>query len=109
MTNGRGPKGARPAKAIKAVNASIPSPETDLQREAKDNQLYTTKEAADFLKLNVQTLANWRAGQGSGGIPFIKTGKSVKYRHADLVAFIEARTYTYTTEAQTDAALRKRR
>jgi len=74
----------------------------DIRREATANQLYTTKEAAQFLRVNVQTLANWRAGQGTVDIPFIKIGKSVRYRHRDLVQFIESRSFTYTAEAEND-------
>ncbi|OYX46052.1 MAG: hypothetical protein B7Y90_17205 [Alphaproteobacteria bacterium 32-64-14] len=73
-----------------------------MRREAKENQLYTTKEAAQLLKVDVQTLANWRAGQGTVDIPFIKIGKSVRYRHRDLLQFIASRSYAYTTEAEDD-------
>lgn len=74
----------------------------DVRREAKDNQLYTTKEAAALLKLHVGTLANWRSGGGSVELPFVKVGRSVKYRHSDLMKFVNSHSYETTTAAAHD-------
>jgi hypothetical protein len=45
-----------------------------------------TKEAAAYLKVTVQTLATWR--WRNIGPRWTKTGRSVKYRPADLDAFL---------------------
>lgn len=53
--------------------------------------LFSTQEAARYLSVTVGTLANWRNGQGSVKIPFVKVGSSVKYRRADLNEYILSR------------------
>jgi excisionase family DNA binding protein len=66
--------------------------------EMRQNTLYTAGEAARLLKVSEQTLANWRH-TGSVEIPFVRVGRSVKYRHADLMNFIASNTFKNTTEA----------
>jgi predicted DNA-binding transcriptional regulator AlpA len=52
-------------------------------------QLLTEEDAGNFLKLAPATLRNMRT-QGRGP-SFIKVGGLVRYRHADLVDWIESR------------------
>jgi len=48
----------------------------------------TEREAAEYLGLSVYTLQQWRfRGQKPD---YLKLGKAVRYREADLVAFIES-------------------
>lgn len=49
--------------------------------------LLTRKEAADYLGVKAQTLACW-ACVGRYRLPFVKVGRLVKYRQADLDRFI---------------------
>ncbi|ACH40489.1 MAG: hypothetical protein ACD_55C00119G0007 [uncultured bacterium] len=63
--------------------------------------LLTTAEAAAYLKQKPSTLEQHR-WQGVG-CPFVKIGRSVRYRQADLDAFLEARVFSSTTEAQSAA------
>jgi len=59
--------------------------------------MLTTKEAADLLRIKETTLEQWR---WSGRSPvFVKLGRCVRYRKADLEAFIEARVFESTTAA----------
>jgi excisionase family DNA binding protein len=51
--------------------------------------LLTRKDAARYLGFAPQTLAQW-ACSGKYDLPFIKVGRSVKYRTSDLDTFIEA-------------------
>jgi len=52
-------------------------------------RLYTTKEAARFLRISHRTLEDWRlTGEGPY---FIKLGRRVLYRESDLLAFIADR------------------
>jgi predicted site-specific integrase-resolvase len=60
-----------------------------------------TAEAADFLQVKPTTLEQWR-WQGTGP-KFIKMNRAVRYRREDLEAFIEARVFGSTTEAQAAA------
>lgn len=57
-----------------------------------------TEEAATFLQVKPATLEQWR--WNGKGPRFIKMGRSVRYRKADLDAFIGERIYGSTTEAQ---------
>lgn len=59
---------------------------------------WKTKQAADYLQVKGTTLEQWR--WNGKGPRFIKMGRSVRYRKTDLDAFIEARLYGSTTEAQ---------
>lgn len=55
-------------------------------------------QAAEILGIKKQTLAVWRT-TGRYDLPFIKVGRSVRYRVSDLEAFLEARTVRSTGEA----------
>jgi excisionase family DNA binding protein len=58
--------------------------------------LFNTKQAAEYLGLKPVTLEAWRV---RGGSPvFLKLGKSVKYRQADLEKFIESRLRKNTSD-----------
>jgi excisionase family DNA binding protein len=61
----------------------------------------TTTEAAAYLSIQPTTLEQWR---WNGKSPrFVKIGRSVRYRVADLDAFLAERVFTSTTEAQAAA------
>lgn len=60
----------------------IPSNISDLSDE---------KAAADFLGVATGTLSVWRS-TGRYNLPFIKVGRKVRYRRADLLAWLERRT-----------------
>ncbi|MFZ5564615.1 MAG: helix-turn-helix transcriptional regulator [Thermodesulfobacteriota bacterium] len=53
-----------------------------------DKKLLTTVEAAEFLRIKPNTVEVWRT-QGRGP-RFVKLGGAVRYRTADLEAFIAA-------------------
>ena len=48
---------------------------------ATDDRLLTEKEAAEYLRIKVRQLYNWR---GSGLIPFIRIGKALRYRKSAI-------------------------
>lgn len=54
-------------------------------------ELLNEAEAADFLDVSAGTLSVWRS-TGRYNLPFIKVGRRVKYRRADLLAWLENRT-----------------
>jgi hypothetical protein len=59
--------------------------------------LLTPIEAAAILKVKPNTLAKWRVtGEGP---PFIRVGRSVRYRARDIACFIDRRTRHSTSEA----------
>lgn len=57
------------------------------------------KSAAAALGVQANTLAVWRSS-GRYRLPFIKVGRSVKYRLSDLAEFIANRTACNTGEAK---------
>ena len=66
------------SELIRALNA-VNEPES----------LVDTATAASRLDLTRQTLANWRA-TGRHGLPYIRVGRRVRYRVADLTAFVNS-------------------
>jgi predicted DNA-binding transcriptional regulator AlpA len=62
------------------------------------DRLIDEREAARFLCYSVRALQNWRVR--GGGPRFVKvSGRSVRYRRRDLIAWIEERTRNNTSEA----------
>ena len=61
-----------------------------LQRNNQSN-LLTNEEAAEYLGVASNSLAVWRTTKRYA-IPYVKVGRLVKYRIADLDAFLESRT-----------------
>jgi len=54
-------------------------------------ELLTRAEAAEFLGLRPQTLAAWASARRYD-LPFVKVGRSVRYRRRDLIAWLDRRT-----------------
>jgi predicted DNA-binding transcriptional regulator AlpA len=61
--------------------------------------LLTPHEAAAYLRQAVKTLANWRV-LGSGP-RFVKYGRSVRYRQADIDAWLAEKSRTSTSDQGT--------
>jgi predicted DNA-binding transcriptional regulator AlpA len=61
-------------------------------------ELLDEKEAARFLDNSPGTLSVWRS-TGRYNLPFIKIGRNVRYRRADLIAWLEKRTRETGTTA----------
>lgn len=53
-------------------------------------ELLTTKQASEYLQISVGTLAVWRTNN-TYNIPYIKCGGRVRYRRADLDAWLASR------------------
>ena len=51
-----------------------------------ENRLMTDREAADFLRITRRQLFDWRR---NGLIPYIKIGKAVRYRKAEILSALE--------------------
>ena len=64
---------------------------------ADDDQLLTEIEAAQLRCQSIRTLQAERLR--GDGCPYVKIGRSVRYRRADLLNFIAARVRTSTTDA----------
>jgi len=62
----------------------------------------TTKQTAEQLGLSEKSLANARCTGTGINLPFIKMGTSgsVRYRQADIDAYMEANTYNHTGEVK---------
>lgn len=59
------------------------------------SDLLTRKQAAEYLGITPRTLAVWACVKRYP-LPYVKVGRLVKYRRADLDAFIAHRTITQT-------------
>lgn len=66
------------------------------QNASNDRPFLTTVEAADYLGLQRTTLEAWRCR--GGGPAFVKLGRAVRYRRADLDAWIDSRVRANTSE-----------
>ncbi|MEA1950376.1 MAG: helix-turn-helix domain-containing protein [Planctomycetota bacterium] len=53
--------------------------------------LMTREQAAEYLGIQMQTLAVW-ALTGRYGLPMVKVGRAVLYRRSDLDKWLESRT-----------------
>jgi excisionase family DNA binding protein len=54
------------------------------------NQLLTPQQASEVLQVSPETLNVWRATRRYK-LPYVKVGRSVRYRLSDLEAFIQER------------------
>ncbi|MHB1036055.1 MAG: helix-turn-helix transcriptional regulator [Pirellulales bacterium] len=63
------------------------------------SRLLTRAEAAEFLGIRPQTLACWHT-LGRYKLPLVRVGRSVRYRLADLEAWLANRTITHPGELQ---------
>lgn len=60
--------------------------------------LLSREKAAEYLGLQPQTLAVW-ASTGRYDLPYIRVGRSARYRQSDLDAWLESRSRTHTGQA----------
>jgi hypothetical protein len=70
--------------------------ETLLRQQAETDRNLTEIEAAGFLGIKPQTLSVWRSTKRYA-LPYLKIGRCVRYRLADLIAFQESRLVTPAT------------
>ena len=61
-----------------------------------ENDLLTEAEAARLRRQSIRTLQAERVR--GGGCPFVKLGRSVRYRRADVLRFIEANVKASTSQ-----------
>jgi len=71
---------------------------TSTQALPGDDQLFTTKEAARYLRVSHRTVEDWRFK--GGGPRFAYAGGRIVYRLSDLDGFLAARTFGNTGEAK---------
>lgn len=77
------------------------TPATEATRAAP-SPLLTERDVAELLRVSVRTLQDYRCS-GRGPI-FIKIGRRIVYRQADVDAFIEARAFASTSAYEGVAA-----
>lgn len=57
--------------------------------------LLTQEEAAVLVGVKPSTLQIWRV-TGRYGLPYVKSGRLVRYRESDVLAFLDRRTQLHT-------------
>ena len=77
---------SKAAPGHQAADASSPT----------SDRLLTETQAADFLSVTIRALQAWR--QRGGGPRFAKIGRLVRYRMADLTAWLDANTRSHTSD-----------
>jgi len=71
--------------------------QVNVENSASREQLLNETQAADILCYSVRALQNWR--HRGGGPRFVKvSARSVRYRHSDLIQWIESRTVSNTSQ-----------
>jgi Helix-turn-helix domain len=68
-----------------------------MSAHSADNELLTEAEAAKLRRQSVRTLQAERVR--GGGCPYVKLGRSVRYRRADVLYFIESNIKASTSQA----------
>ncbi|MEO9970093.1 MAG: helix-turn-helix domain-containing protein [Hyphomonadaceae bacterium] len=63
--------------------------------------MLTTDETAALLCIQPNTLAKWRSGKGGLGPKFVSVGRAIRYRRADIRAYLEENTVSNNAEART--------
>lgn len=61
--------------------------------------LLTQEQAAAVLGVKPATLQIWRV-TGRYALPYVKSGRLVRYREADVLAFLERRTRLHTGQTE---------
>jgi predicted DNA-binding transcriptional regulator AlpA len=69
------------------------------ENSAQPHELLLANEAAALLRTTPAVLATWRS-TGRHAIPFVKVGRSVRYRRADLLEWLDAQARTATGNPQ---------
>jgi predicted DNA-binding transcriptional regulator AlpA len=66
------------------------------EASARPAEFLDERQVADLLCQSVRTIQKWRVtGAGPG---FYKLGRSVRYRHAEVIAWAEARRKAHTSQ-----------
>lgn len=58
-------------------------------------RLLTPTEVSEILGVKISTLAVWRSN-GRYSLKYVRTGRLIKYKLADVVEFVESRTQLHT-------------
>lgn len=56
-----------------------------------DEPLLNTNELAKWLGISERAIERWREGKVSGGPPYVRVGKVVRYRRADVEKWLQER------------------
>jgi len=59
--------------------------------EYQSNDLLNSKQVSNLLGVSIQTLAIWRCNKRYR-LKYIKVGRYVRYRYADVMEFVDSRT-----------------
>jgi excisionase family DNA binding protein len=81
---------------------------TNLRRGTAMTELLDSREAARQLNVTEGTLAVWRATKRYP-LRYVKIGRKIRYRPADLEAFLEARTHSGVSDSEVRTKCRRSR
>ena len=81
------------------------TPRNNVRIKPMSQNLLSPNDAAKYLDLSIVTLAKWRCYQIPNTPPWIKMGRSVKYRVEDLDAWIEENRHESASTSQPTAGV----
>ena len=85
----------RMQQATQATPPMPQAPASPLNRKPTNPAYLSVKEAARYVNMSASVLDHWR--MSGNGPPYIKMGRSVRYRTSDLDVFIAERMFKHTT------------
>lgn len=66
-------------------------------RDLPQTDSLTTDQAAHMLNVSAAVMSSWRYKQAPDAPPYVKVGRNVRYRRADLEAWMASRTVGATS------------
>lgn len=63
------------------------------------SQLLTPVEVCDLLKVRPRTLEDWRLGRSGPALPFVRLGRTVRYRRDDVQRLIDGSVHGLAVQA----------
>jgi excisionase family DNA binding protein len=64
--------------------------QTAIARVFQPSDLLTDSEVAQYLRIEPHTLRVWRSARKHSQLRFVRVGRLVRYRFADVTAFLES-------------------
>jgi predicted DNA-binding transcriptional regulator AlpA len=87
------PAGARSNSPLPAIEGDMTAQTQITETVATVPVLWTPRQAAEYTGKSESWFENDRWRGGKDMIPYVKLGRAVRYRAADIVAYVEANTH----------------
>lgn len=95
LPGGRGRRTPEPTRVVTSPSLA-PKERPDSDARPKRERLLTEDEVAEWLGISPLTLRKWRCLR-THELPFVKIGKTIRYRESDVLRFLESHMVVPTT------------